>query len=98
MQEHPEYTSDGVSLSQFSFQIPKPLRDDYVRKRPPRLPASRVTGPLKPGEGMQKKLPTSQKQTKDLPPIFNSIFSSTRVSPHLVEQSCIYIFSIFPEC
>ncbi|XP_062115305.1 methyl-CpG-binding domain-containing protein 2 [Humulus lupulus] len=38
--EHPEYTRDGVTLSQFSFQIPKPLQDNYVRKRPARLPVS----------------------------------------------------------
>eukprot|EP00252_Welwitschia_mirabilis_P021374 TRINITY_DN5472_c0_g1_i1.p1 TRINITY_DN5472_c0_g1~~TRINITY_DN5472_c0_g1_i1.p1 ORF type:complete len:253 (+),score=37.90 TRINITY_DN5472_c0_g1_i1:775-1533(+) len=34
--EHPEYTK-GVELSQFSFQSPKPLRKDYVRKRPKRF-------------------------------------------------------------
>lgn len=32
--EHPEYTDKGVKMSQFSFQIPKPLQEDYVRKRP----------------------------------------------------------------
>ncbi|KAF9617537.1 hypothetical protein IFM89_037349 [Coptis chinensis] len=32
--DHPEYLRDGVNMSQFSFQIPKPLQEDYVRKRP----------------------------------------------------------------
>ncbi|CAN6445188.1 unnamed protein product [Victoria cruziana] len=30
---HPEYMEAGVNLSQFSYQIPKPLNDGYVRKR-----------------------------------------------------------------
>ncbi|KAK1275671.1 Methyl-CpG-binding domain-containing protein 2 [Acorus gramineus] len=33
--EHPEYIAAGVSLSQFSFQIPRPLQENYVRKRTP---------------------------------------------------------------
>ncbi|XP_022755517.1 methyl-CpG-binding domain-containing protein 2-like [Durio zibethinus] len=32
--EHPQYATEGVNLSRFSFQIPKPLQEDYVRKRP----------------------------------------------------------------
>ncbi|XP_039138490.1 methyl-CpG-binding domain-containing protein 2-like [Dioscorea cayenensis subsp. rotundata] len=32
--EHPEYIRDGVTMSQFSFQIPRPLQENYVRKRP----------------------------------------------------------------
>jgi hypothetical protein len=37
--EHPEY-SEGISMSQFSFQIPKPLQKDYVRQRkPPKIDA-----------------------------------------------------------
>ncbi|CAJ1951634.1 unnamed protein product [Sphenostylis stenocarpa] len=35
LMEHPEYARDGVTLSQFSFQIPKPLQENYVKKRPP---------------------------------------------------------------
>ncbi|ESR66431.1 methyl-CpG-binding domain-containing protein 2 [Citrus sinensis] len=31
--EHPEYARAGVKMSQFSFQIPKPLQENYVRKR-----------------------------------------------------------------
>ncbi|XP_050373080.1 methyl-CpG-binding domain-containing protein 2 [Argentina anserina] len=40
--EHPEYMVDGLSMAQFSFQIPRPLQENYVRKRPaaPRLTAS----------------------------------------------------------
>ncbi|PSS36366.1 Methyl-CpG-binding domain-containing protein [Actinidia chinensis var. chinensis] len=39
--EHPEYMEAGVTMSQFSFQIPRPLQENYVRKRPaaPRLTA-----------------------------------------------------------
>ncbi|GLT62827.1 hypothetical protein SLA2020_354330 [Shorea laevis] len=48
--EHPEYTRDGVTLSQFSFQIPKPLQKNYVRKRTPLLTASHDTRSLEPGE------------------------------------------------
>ncbi|KAH6825418.1 methyl-CPG-binding domain protein 02 [Perilla frutescens var. hirtella] len=33
---HPEYMQEGVCLSRFSFQIPKPLQENYVRKRPAR--------------------------------------------------------------
>ncbi|KAL4335634.1 hypothetical protein GQ457_07G041930 [Hibiscus cannabinus] len=38
--EHPEYANEGINLSRFSFQIPKPLQEDYVRKRPARQTAS----------------------------------------------------------
>ncbi|KAI3416731.1 uncharacterized protein J3R85_015187 [Psidium guajava] len=49
--EHPEFTRDGVTLSQFSFQIPRPLHDNYVRKRPARAPATCDGGGLvEPGE------------------------------------------------
>ncbi|XP_021277387.1 methyl-CpG-binding domain-containing protein 2 isoform X2 [Herrania umbratica] len=51
--EHPEYATEGVTLSRFSFQIPKPLQEDYVRKRsaPARLTGSHDnTRPLEPGE------------------------------------------------
>ncbi|PON41127.1 Methyl-CpG DNA binding [Parasponia andersonii] len=48
--EHPEYTRDGVTMTQFSFQIPRPLQENYVRKRPARLPASCDDNrPLEPG-------------------------------------------------
>ncbi|KAK1551192.1 hypothetical protein Q3G72_031695 [Acer saccharum] len=49
LMEHPEYTSDGVTMSQFSFQIPKPLQENYVRKRPARVTDN--DKPLEPGEG-----------------------------------------------
>ncbi|XP_077232180.1 uncharacterized protein LOC143867583 [Tasmannia lanceolata] len=32
--ENPEYIREGVCMSQFSFKIPKPLQENYVRKRP----------------------------------------------------------------
>ncbi|MED6144983.1 methyl-CpG-binding domain-containing protein [Stylosanthes scabra] len=47
--EHPEYIRDGVTLSQFSFQIPKPLQENYVRKRPLKLKSSYEDGrPIEP--------------------------------------------------
>ncbi|KAK9266000.1 hypothetical protein L1049_012500 [Liquidambar formosana] len=54
--EHPEYMREGVTLSQFSFQIPRPLQENYVRKRPARLTASYdgaslgMSRPLEPDE------------------------------------------------
>ncbi|KAI4376842.1 hypothetical protein MLD38_014556 [Melastoma candidum] len=36
LEKHPEFVTDEMSLSQFSFQIPRPLHDNYVRKRPAR--------------------------------------------------------------
>ncbi|XP_022730473.1 methyl-CpG-binding domain-containing protein 2-like isoform X2 [Durio zibethinus] len=49
--EHPEYATEGVTLSRFSFQIPKPLQEDYVRKRPARQTASHDNAsPLEPGQ------------------------------------------------
>lgn len=33
--EHPDEAA-GVDMSQFSFQTPKPLQENYVRKRPAR--------------------------------------------------------------
>ena len=55
--EHPEYMEEGVTMSQFSFQIPKPLQENYVRKRPARITASDGTdlgmpGLLEPSAGM----------------------------------------------
>ncbi|KAG9449315.1 hypothetical protein H6P81_009280 [Aristolochia fimbriata] len=55
--EHPEFIEAGVNKSQFSFQIPKPLQENYVRKRPAsrlscdganRLPEQLGSGPVKP--------------------------------------------------
>ncbi|XP_044471992.1 methyl-CpG-binding domain-containing protein 2-like [Mangifera indica] len=49
--EHPEYTRDGVTLSQFSFQIPKPLQENYVRKRPAKVTTTQdTTKSLEPNE------------------------------------------------
>ncbi|PIN15437.1 Methyl-CpG binding transcription regulator [Handroanthus impetiginosus] len=39
LDQHPEHI-EGVRLSQFSFQIPRPLQDNYVRKRPARPAAT----------------------------------------------------------
>eukprot|EP00262_Sarcandra_glabra_P022128 TRINITY_DN966_c0_g1_i1.p1 TRINITY_DN966_c0_g1~~TRINITY_DN966_c0_g1_i1.p1 ORF type:complete len:351 (-),score=66.61 TRINITY_DN966_c0_g1_i1:204-1256(-) len=35
--ENPEHIRAGVNMSQFSYQIPKPLQENYVRKRPARV-------------------------------------------------------------
>ncbi|PWZ16388.1 Methyl-CpG-binding domain-containing protein 2 [Zea mays] len=40
LQENPEYVAQGVTLAQFSFQIPRPLRQDYVKKKPKLINAS----------------------------------------------------------
>ncbi|KAL2321396.1 hypothetical protein Fmac_030365 [Flemingia macrophylla] len=40
LMDHPEYAGDGVTMKQFSFQTPKPLQENYVRKRTPRLTSS----------------------------------------------------------
>lgn len=46
---HPEYLKDGVTLSRFSFTIPKPLQENYVRKRPATLKSSYdLSGPVQP--------------------------------------------------
>lgn len=51
--DHPEYVQDGVTLSQFSFQIPKPLQENYVRKRAARVTATcDDTRALEPNEGL----------------------------------------------
>lgn len=52
MKDHPEYMKDGVTLSRFSFQIPKPLQENYVRKRSARLTSScEPGGPVEPEQG-----------------------------------------------
>ncbi|KAJ8568109.1 hypothetical protein K7X08_020831 [Anisodus acutangulus] len=33
LEEHPEYMAEGVKDTQFSFQIPRPLHQNYVKKR-----------------------------------------------------------------
>lgn len=48
--EHPEYIREGVTLSQFSFQIPRPLQEDYVKKRPARTALNDNSRPTEPGE------------------------------------------------
>lgn len=45
--ENPEYLEAGVNLSQFSYQIPKPLYDGYVRKRSASATSGADVGPMK---------------------------------------------------
>ncbi|KAG8376340.1 hypothetical protein BUALT_Bualt09G0053000 [Buddleja alternifolia] len=50
LNEHPQYIEEGISLSQFSFQIPRPLQENYVRKRPARpAPLNDASGNGTPG-------------------------------------------------
>ncbi|KAL3642840.1 methyl-CpG-binding domain-containing protein [Castilleja foliolosa] len=50
LDKHPNYINEGVKLSQFSFQIPKPLQENYVRKRPLHPPPLDDAGdPVMPG-------------------------------------------------
>ncbi|KAJ4794219.1 methyl-CPG-binding domain protein 02 [Rhynchospora pubera] len=58
LDEHKEYEAQGVTLSRFSFQIPRPLHDNYVRKKTPSATASAATTP---------SLPASTTPTPDIP-------------------------------
>lgn len=53
LDKHPELMNEEVSLAKFSFQIPKPLQEDYVRKRPTRPALQTDAG----GLGNQQYLP-----------------------------------------
>ncbi|XP_059636869.1 methyl-CpG-binding domain-containing protein 2-like isoform X2 [Cornus florida] len=53
--EHPEYMAKGVTMSQFSFQIPRPLQENYVRKRPTRLTVNPIAW-AGPNEGTDLQL------------------------------------------
>jgi len=76
LNEHPE---DGVNKSQFSFQIPKPLQDNYVRKR-----SSRVTSPCD-GAGLGSTRPLGPEEVNPLswaaPPIKRELESGGLGSP-----------------
>ncbi|KAJ8767835.1 hypothetical protein K2173_020775 [Erythroxylum novogranatense] len=51
LMEHPEYLEDVGTMSRFSFQIPKPLQERYVRKRQARKRTSfQSTRVLQPNE------------------------------------------------
>ncbi|KAG6428499.1 hypothetical protein SASPL_112751 [Salvia splendens] len=56
LDKHPEYMTEEVSLSRFSFQIPKPLQKNYVRKRPVRPAFCNDAG----DPGTQQYLPPSE--------------------------------------
>ncbi|KAL8036575.1 hypothetical protein ABFX02_12G167500 [Erythranthe guttata] len=44
--ENTKYAEEGVRLSQFSFQIPRPLQENYVRKRTARTAQTTDFNPL----------------------------------------------------
>ncbi|XP_023546682.1 methyl-CpG-binding domain-containing protein 2-like [Cucurbita pepo subsp. pepo] len=48
--EHPEYQTEGVCMTRFSFQTPKPLQENYVRKRRANMNASCDGSKLESGE------------------------------------------------
>lgn len=48
--DHPEFIRQGVTLSQFSFQTPKPLQENYVRKRTARETNLGTSRPFEPRE------------------------------------------------
>lgn len=45
LESHPEQ-AEGVGINRFSFQIPKPLRDDYVRKKSSQIPEPSPVQPI----------------------------------------------------
>ena len=51
LSEHPEYQTEGISMRRFSFQIPKPLQENYVRKRRAHINASCDGSKLESGGG-----------------------------------------------
>ncbi|KAM0014231.1 putative transcription factor & chromatin remodeling CW-Zn family [Helianthus debilis subsp. tardiflorus] len=46
-ESHPEH-AQGIGLGRFSFQIPKPLQKDYVKKRPAQMAAPKTPETLEP--------------------------------------------------
>nr|CAD1825414.1 unnamed protein product [Ananas comosus var. bracteatus] len=77
--EHPEYIKQGVNLSQFSFQIPRPLQENYVRKRAPRM-----TNPLD-GSSLGLSRPLEPEEVNPLswaaPPTRRELETGGSVSP-----------------
>lgn len=71
LDEHPQYKDEGVSMSKFSFQIPKPLQENYVRKRPSRAELTNEAG----DHGMPGYLPSPEGDIISLR--FYYIFQST---------------------
>ncbi|KAG0470394.1 hypothetical protein HPP92_016506 [Vanilla planifolia] len=57
LEEHAEFAAQGVTLSQFSFQTPRPLQQNYVKKKSSRVQhttsvsVSGLTGPPEVDEG-----------------------------------------------
>ncbi|XP_042430453.1 methyl-CpG-binding domain-containing protein 2-like [Zingiber officinale] len=54
LQAQPEHARDGVNISQFSFLIPRPLQDNYVRKPSATRNMNKPT-PLEPYEDRPKQ-------------------------------------------
>lgn len=62
--------TEEVSLARFSFQVPKPLQEDYVRKRPTRPALQNDPGDL----GNQQYLPPSEGDQNFSQLEFNDVF------------------------
>ncbi|KAI3814772.1 hypothetical protein L1987_14416 [Smallanthus sonchifolius] len=84
--EHPEYVEQGVTLAQFSFQVPKPLREDYIRKRPSsvaELPdgnSMRMPEYIQPSPALPMPLPDPDPST-DLQLAINPLPKKARIAP-----------------
>lgn len=50
LQAQPEYARDGVNISQFSFLIPRPMQDNYLRNHSA-TPNMNKRTPLEPYQG-----------------------------------------------
>ncbi|THU57599.1 hypothetical protein C4D60_Mb03t05210 [Musa balbisiana] len=77
--EHPEYARQGVTLSKFSFQSPRSLQENYVRKRPPR-----VTNPC---DGGDMILPRTLEPEEVPRPILDAIQKETRPTQALISKA-----------
>ncbi|KAI3711829.1 hypothetical protein L1987_70377 [Smallanthus sonchifolius] len=84
--EHPEYVEQGVTLAQFSFQVPKPLREDYIRKRPSSVAAlpdgnsMRMPEYIQPSPALPMPLQDPDPRT-DLQLAINPLPKKARIAP-----------------
>lgn len=69
LDEHKEYEAQGVTLNRFSFQIPRPLHDNYVRKKTPNAQAAATAPPGLPAGTGPLPLPDIPVLTEDVQPI-----------------------------
>lgn len=99
MSDHPEYLTQGVSFSQFSFQCPRPLQENYVKKRLPRLPASVNDSPV------CLPAPINDSPARFPAPVDNSSYRLPELSvndshahfpdPEIVEEGALFFFLLY---